>query len=50
MRSLVEKLYRPVRLRCTEYDIKHSNQLGNEFRCYSSFESERLKYAEPEDV
>lgn len=46
MQELVERLYKPVGLRCTTYDIKHTNQLGNEFRCYSSYESEVLKHGQ----
>lgn len=48
MRPLVEKLYQGVGLKCTTYDIKHSNQLGNEFCCYSSFESAKFKHTTEE--
>ncbi|KAF2130105.1 hypothetical protein P153DRAFT_366577 [Dothidotthia symphoricarpi CBS 119687] len=45
MEELVtEKLYGKVGTRTTDYEIKHSKGLSNEFRCYANFECETWKW------
>ncbi|CUS08125.1 unnamed protein product [Tuber aestivum] len=44
VRELVEKLFRPAGVRATTLEIRHSKGLSNEFLCYSSFESKRIKW------
>ncbi|PWW74945.1 hypothetical protein C7212DRAFT_207318 [Tuber magnatum] len=44
MRELVEKLFRHAGVRATTLEIRHSKGLSNEFLCYSSFESKRIRW------
>ncbi|KAI8939325.1 hypothetical protein NX059_003115 [Plenodomus lindquistii] len=45
MESLItEKLYGKIGTRTTDYEIKHSKGLSNEFRCYANFECEDWKW------
>ena len=44
MKELVEKLFRQAGVRATTFEIRHSKGLSNEFLCYSSFESQRIKW------
>lgn len=44
MKELVEKLFRQAGVRATTFEIRHSRGLSNEFLCYSSFESKRIKW------
>jgi len=45
MKELVEKLFRQAGVRATTFEIRHSKGLlSNEFLCYSSFESKRIKW------
>ncbi|KAG0642814.1 putative N6-adenine methyltransferase-domain-containing protein [Tuber brumale] len=44
VKELVEKLFRQAGVRATTLEIRHSKGLSNEFLCYSSFESERIKW------
>jgi hypothetical protein len=46
MESLItDKLYGKAGTRTTDYEIKHSKGLSNEFRCYANFECEAWKWA-----
>jgi hypothetical protein len=49
MESLVLKLYKPLGLRTTTYDVVHRG-LRNEFHCYANFEGEEWKWKEVEQV
>jgi 16S rRNA G966 N2-methylase RsmD len=44
VKELVEKLFRQAGVRATTLEIRHSKGLSNEFLCYSSFESKRIKW------
>jgi len=44
MKELVEKLFRQAGVRATTFGIRDSKGLSNEFLCYSSFESKRIKW------
>lgn len=44
MQGLVEKLYRQAGVRTTTFEVRHMKGLSNEFLCYSSWESKRLKW------
>ncbi|KAI5806271.1 putative N6-adenine methyltransferase-domain-containing protein [Geopyxis carbonaria] len=46
MRELVERLYRQAGLRATGFEVVHKKGLSNEFRCYSTWESERVRFAQ----
>lgn len=43
---ITDKLYGKIGTRTTEYEIKHSKGLSNEFRCYANFECEAWKWTE----
>jgi hypothetical protein len=46
MRGLLERLYEPVGLKATMFEVGHKG-LSNEFLCYSTHESERFQFLEP---
>ncbi|CBX98452.1 hypothetical protein IAQ61_010538 [Plenodomus lingam] len=41
---ITEKLYGKIGTKTTDYEIKHSKGLSNEFRCYANFECEDWKW------
>jgi hypothetical protein len=45
MESLIHKLYAKVGIQTTDFEVKHSKGLSNEFRCYSNFENETWKFS-----
>lgn len=48
MESIITgKLYGPVGVKTTDYDIKHAKGLSNEFRTYANFECDAWKWAQP---
>ena len=44
MQDLVPKLYPNTRV--TNFEPKHTNGLGNEFRCYANYESDDWKWSD----
>jgi hypothetical protein len=44
MEDLITKLYAKAGIRTTDFDIKHSKGLSNEFRCYANFECDAWKW------
>ncbi|KAJ2897843.1 putative N6-adenine methyltransferase-domain-containing protein [Zalerion maritima] len=47
MESLVmEKLYKPLGVRTTSYEVVHARGLSNEFKCYSNFECDDWQWVD----
>lgn len=44
MSSTIVKLYKPIGVRVTDFEPKHSKGLSNEFFCYANFECEAWKW------
>jgi len=44
MKDTIDRMYKKAGVKCTGFEIRHAQGLSNEFRCYSSFESEVLKF------
>jgi hypothetical protein len=48
MRDLITRLYRPVGVKETTFEVTHKKGLSNEFRCYANFDSEHWERVEEE--
>jgi len=46
VQALVERLYRQAGLKVTRFEVRHRKGLSNEFRCYSTFQSERIRFVD----
>lgn len=46
--ELLGRLYRGVGMRATNFAVRHRKGLANEFLCYASFQSPRLRFLDPD--